>query len=185
MCDLEPPMDLRELKGLEIAARCKIAFDGEAWVVPSPSGHGAYKVLLSPDGDGCTCEDFQLRKLPCKHVHAARLVRERDHGGKSPVVVDSAPKRPTYKQIWPAYDLAQSVEKHRFQVLLAELCRGIEEPVIPAEKPGRRPHLLRDAVFAMAFKVYGTFSARRFTCDLDRPEQPAAADGRDGFCPRQ
>ncbi|HJT76411.1 MAG TPA: transposase [Gemmataceae bacterium] len=157
---------MRELKGLEIAARCKITFDGEAWLVPSQSGSGKYKVLLSPDGDACLCEDFQLTKKPCKHVHAARFVRERDYGGKSPVVVDSAPKRPTYPRDWPAFNLAQSVEKDRLQVLLAELCRGIQEPVIPADKPGRRPHLLRDAVFAMAFKVYSTFSARRFTCDL-------------------
>jgi transposase len=160
-------MDMRELKGLEIAARSKITFDGEAWLVPSQSGNGKYKVLLSPDGDGCTCEDFQLTRKPCKHVHAARIVRARDHGGKNPaIVVDAVPTRPTYKQLWPAYNLAQSIEKHRFQVLLSELCRGIEEPAEPKGKRGRKPHLLRDVVFAMAFKVYVAFSARRFTCDL-------------------
>src|SRR5579884_1777499 len=55
-------VDMRELKGLELAARCKITFDGEAWLVPSQGGSGKYKVLLSPDGDACLCEDFQLTK---------------------------------------------------------------------------------------------------------------------------
>ena len=33
----ELAMDMRELKGLEIAARSKVTFDGEAWLVPSQS----------------------------------------------------------------------------------------------------------------------------------------------------
>ena len=98
-------MDMRELKGLEIAARSKIVFDGDAWIVPSQTGTGRYKVVLRPDGDTCTCEDHALTLSPCKHIHAARLARERDHGGKSPVVVtEPVPKRPTYKQDWPAYN---------------------------------------------------------------------------------
>jgi len=49
--------------------------------------------------------------------------------------------------------------------MLADLCKGIEEPA-PA-KTGRRPHLIKDAVFAMVYKVYSGFSGRRFECDLD------------------
>lgn len=160
-------MDLRELKGLEIAARYKITFDGEAWVVPSQSGNGKYKVLLSADGDGCTCEDFQLTGKPCKHVHAARIVRERDHGGKAPALdTDVVPKKKTYKQDWPSYNLAQAIEKHRFQELLFDLCRGLPAWPERKEKRGRRPHSVRDVVFAAAFKVYSMFSSRRFSCDL-------------------
>jgi transposase len=158
-------MDMRELKGLELAARAKITFDKGVWLVPSQTGSGTYRVSLSSDGDYCECEDFTLRMQPCKHIYAARLVRERDHGGKAPAIeTDVVPKKPTYRQNWPAYDLAQRTEKHRFQALLADLCRGIVEP--PPPKTGRRPHLYRDAVFAMAFKVYSTFSSRRFSCDL-------------------
>lgn len=159
-------MDMRELKGLEIAARCRIPFKDGAWLVPSQTGNGTYRVTLTPQGDSCTCEDFSLTGKPCKHIHAARIVRERDHGGKSPVInVDVIPKRKTYKQDWPAYNLAQSIEKHRFQELLADLCRGIEEP--PPHPKARRPrHLVRDSIFAMTFKVYSTFSTRRFNCDL-------------------
>jgi transposase len=159
-------MDMRELKGLEIAARSRIGFQEGVWLVPSQSGNGTYRVTLKPGADACTCEDFQLRAQPCKHVHAARIVRERDHGGKAPPIdIDVVPKRKTYKQDWPSYNLAQSIEKHRFQELLFDLCRGIEEP---QRKPtrGQKPHLRKDAIFACAFKVYTTFSSRRFSCDL-------------------
>jgi len=161
-------MDMRELKGLEIAARSKIVFDGDAWIVPSQTGTGRYKVVLRPDGDTCTCEDHALHLQPCKHIHAARLTRERDHGGKSPVVVvEPVPKRPTYKQDWPAYNRAQMTEKNRLQVLLRDLCRVLPpEPPRPAGKRGRNPTPLADQVFACCFKVYSTFSGRRFNCDL-------------------
>ena len=160
-------MDLRELKGLEIAARSKITFKEGVWLVPSQSSKATYSVTLAPEGDTCTCEDFQLTAKPCKHVHAVRLVRERDHGGKSPVVVtEPVPKKPTYRQNWPAYNKAQMTEKHRLQVLLHELCRGVPEPPRRPGTRGRMPTPLADQVFACCFKVYSTFSGRRFNCDL-------------------
>lgn len=165
MCIEVRPMDMRELKGLEIAARNRIAYKDGAWLVPSQSGTRVYKVVLKAGEDSCECEDFSLTKLPCKHVHAARLARERDHGGETPPInTDVVPKRKTYKQVWSAYNLAQSIEKHRFQELLADLCRPIEGP--PPPKRGRQSHWYRDCIFAMAFKVYVTFSSRRFSCDL-------------------
>jgi transposase len=72
----------------------------------------------------------------------------------------------TYKQDWPAYNLAQSIEKDRLQVLLFDLCKGLVEPERPVTR-GQKPHTLRDTIFATVFKVYSTFSSRRFTCDLD------------------
>ncbi len=157
-------MDMRELKGLEIAARSKIAFADGAWLVPSQSSPGTkYRVTLDPLF--CQCEDFSLTQQPCKHIIAARVVRARDYRGTDPkIVVDAVPKRPTYKQDWPLYDLAQTTEKDRFQELLFDLCRSIEEP--PWAKKGRKPTPMADMVFAAAFKVYSTFSSRRFGCDL-------------------
>jgi transposase len=73
-------------------------------------------------------------------------------------------ERKVYKQNWPAYNLAQSVERERFQELLFDLCQGIEQP--ERFSRGRKPHTLRDAVFAMALKVYGTLSSRRTSCDF-------------------
>jgi transposase len=160
-------MDMRELKGLEIAARSRIGYKDGVWIVPSQSGNGRYRVLLAARGDSCECEDHQLTAKPCKHIYAARLVRSRDHGGRTPKMeIDGVPKRPSYKQNWPAYNLAQNTEKHRFQELLVDLCRGIEEPPLVPGKRGPKPHLMRDAVFAAALKVYSTFSTRRFQCDL-------------------
>jgi transposase len=157
-------MDMRELKALELAARARIVFEGGAWLVPSQATGAKYKVQIgSPPS--CTCEDFQLRQLPCKHVIAARLVCERDHGGKAPeIAVDAVPVRTTYAQNWPLYDKAQMTEKDRFQALLFDLCRGIQEP--PQPKTGRKRTLMADMVFASAFKVFSTVSSRRFACDL-------------------
>jgi transposase len=165
-------MDMRELKGMEIAARSKILFDNGAWLVPSQTRNTKYRVTLTPEGDRCECEDFGLTAKPCKHIHAARLARERDYGGKAPKLdTDVIPKRPTYRQNWPAYNEAQMTEKNRLQVLLHDLCRGITQPKRPAGKPGRLKTPLADQVFACCYKVYSTFSGRRFNCDLQEALQ--------------
>ncbi|MBO0697013.1 MAG: SWIM zinc finger family protein [Zavarzinella sp.] len=116
-------MDLRELKALELAARAKIVFHLGRWLVPSQTTGKAYPLTLDPPT--CQCEDFQLRQQPCKHVIAARLVAERDGGESAPPFdTDVEPKRPTYRQNWPAYTLAQTTEKHRFRELLHDLARS-------------------------------------------------------------
>jgi transposase len=159
-------MDMRELKALELAARSRITFEGGVWLVPSQTSPSTrYRVTLKPPT--CDCEDFQLRQEPCKHVIAARLVAERSGGEQAPALdTDVIPKRPTYKQDWPAYALAQKTEKRRLQVLLRDLCRNLPERERPEGKRGPKPHLPSDAVFSMAFKVYCGLSSRRFSCDL-------------------
>jgi Transposase len=47
--------------------------------------------------------------------------------------------------------------------LLAELCKGVEEP---EQKMGRPRLPLSDIIFASAFKVYSSLSGRRFMSDL-------------------
>jgi SWIM zinc finger len=123
-------MNLRELKALEIAARTKIGFTHGVWMVPSQSDGGSYRVTIGPE-PSCSCDDFQLRKLPCKHILAARLVCARDHDGRehegtAPEIAAAAvPKKPSYQQNWPMYNEAQQTEKSRFQKLLFDLCRGL------------------------------------------------------------
>jgi transposase len=160
-------MDMRDLKSLEIAARQRIVFDNGAWLVPSQTSATKYRVSLNPVS--CTCDDHQLRQdaaKPCKHVLAVRLTCERERGARGPkIVTDAIPKRPTYRQNWPAYNLAQREEKHRLQVLLADLCDGLPEPV-REETRGRRAISVADKLFAVCFKVYSTFSSRRFGSDL-------------------
>ena len=77
-------MDTREFKGLELAARAAIEQQGNRWFVPSASrpGGGNY---VDYEGTICSCEDFELRQLPCKHIFAVRFVRERNRGKPLPV----------------------------------------------------------------------------------------------------
>jgi len=108
--------DLPELKGLERAARARITRDGDAWIVPSQSGNGS---ITSPWHLGrmpVLANISKLRQQPCRHIHAARNVRERDQGGETvPPVVDKAPKKPTYKQVWPVYNEAQTTTMSRMR----------------------------------------------------------------------
>jgi transposase len=158
-------MDLRQFKGMEIAARHKVVFAAGAWLVPSlGSKSKMYRVTLG-EHLGCDCDDFQLRRQACKHIIAAQFVCARDHGGQSPpIVADAVPVRPSYKQNWPLYNQAQQTEKYRFRVLLFELCRGLVDP--PQPGAGRRRTAMADMVFACALKVFTTLSSRRFACDL-------------------
>jgi transposase len=159
-------MDLRQLKGLEIAARHKILFEGNAWLIPSQENPSTvYRVTLG-ERLNCPCDDFQLRRKPCKHVLAAQLVCAREYGGQPPpITAEAVPVRPTYTQNWPLYNLTQQTEKYRFRQLLADLCARLAEP--PQPGPGRRRTPLADQVFACALKVYTTLSSRRFACDLE------------------
>lgn len=159
-------MDSRELKALDIAARMRLTFQNGAWMVPSSSGAGTYRVVLNPERHTCTCPNFELTGKDCKHIIAALFVAERDYGGKPLLIDPTPPKKKTYKQDWPTYTEAQTTEKKRLLRLLADRCDGIEEPERP-RKPGRKNLPLRDAAFAAVFKIYSTFSARRFMCDLE------------------
>ncbi len=167
--------EVRRQRGLAIAAVCKIVRKNGQWVVPSQTGNGSYRVILDPKPfvPMCTCKDFAEREQPCKHVYAVRYVIEREsHPDGSETVTESVTftrkttaERPTYRQNWTAYNKAQTGEKHRFQTLLADLCRGVREPPVKPGK-GQRPLSLTDMVFAAVFKSYSTVSSRRFSCDL-------------------
>src|SRR5437763_1401022 len=69
-------MGMRELKALELAARAKITWDGEAWSVPSQSTRGTYRVVTWPGAESCECEDWQRSQEACKHGLAARIIEQ-------------------------------------------------------------------------------------------------------------
>jgi len=69
----------------------------------------------------------------------------------------------TYSQNWQAYNRAQSSEKELFMKLLGELCSGIKAPEY---KFGRPKLLLSDMIFCSVFKIYSTYSGRRFSSDM-------------------
>lgn len=46
------------------------------WVVPSQTGNGTYTVHYAYEPHiqwTCTCKDFELRQLPCKHIAAVQI----------------------------------------------------------------------------------------------------------------
>jgi transposase len=154
----------RRQRGIELATAVDVRRNGKGWVVPSQTGGKCYTVDL--DERHCTCPDHELRRVKCKHLFAVEhtIEREASPNGET-TVTETVTKavKVTYRQDWTAYNAAQSEEKDRFMVLLAALCRSIQQPL----QSNGRPRLpLSDMVFASVFKVYVGFSARRFTCDL-------------------
>jgi SWIM zinc finger len=161
-------MTPREERGLVIAAVCKLT-KGENgyWLVPSQASADK-KYVVDPEHETCNCPDHQETGFCCKHVFAVKFVMKREVGSDGTVTETRSitfTEKKRYTQDWPAYNLAQTQEKHRFQVLLHDLCRGIPEP--PPPKTGRPPVPLADRLFACTYKVYSTVSSRRFACDLN------------------
>jgi len=163
-------MELRELRGMELAATRTIRKRDGWWVVPSQAGNGLYRVQLAKKFATCECPDFESRGAACKHIFAATFVSRREQNSDGSVTVTesltvSATQQTTYPQAWAAYNEAQTNEKDKFQTLLADLCNGL--PLGPKVKKNGRPSLpLSDAIFSVTFKVYSTVSARRFMSDL-------------------
>jgi transposase len=165
-------MNEREQKALVIAAKNKLAKKGDVWIVPSQSDDGHYKVNANdPDWPTCTCPDFELRRARCKHIYAVEIVIERETSTKRTKSNDGETETTTvtetvkirYKQVWSAYNNAQTNEKARFLSLLSDLCSGIDEPI---QTMGRTRLPMADMIFAAAYKVYSTVSSRRFMTDL-------------------
>lgn len=156
----------REERGREIAKMGGIRKVGARYAVPSQSvGADAPTYVVDIVDQTCTCPDYELRRLSCKHQEAV-LFWLAWEGAVSEDAAGSAPaKRKTYAQNWPAYNAAQTTEKERVEQLLKSLCAGIEQP---ARKPGpgRNPVPLNDAVFSAVMKVYTTFSGRRASTDI-------------------
>ncbi|HEX7174060.1 MAG TPA: transposase, partial [Pyrinomonadaceae bacterium] len=154
-------MQLREAKGLQIAHSSEITRVENLWIVPSQTSAKKYAVDLDINPPTCTCPDCKKNDRICKHIFAAQYAKEREGGAELP----EAPKieKRKYTQNWPQYHRAQVAEKGKFQLLLAELCKGIEEPI---QEYGRPRAVLADVIFAAAFKIFSTVSTRRFCSDL-------------------
>jgi transposase len=138
--------------------------------VPSQTNRAAVGYVVNLEAKTCTCPDHQEGGFVCKHYYAASIVHQRDVLPDGTVIetktVTLTEKKVTYKQDWPAYNLAQITEKRRLRVLLHDLCRKLPARERPANRRGPKPHAPSDAVFAMAYKVYCGLSSRRFSTDL-------------------
>jgi transposase len=159
-------MNDREQRGLALAALYRIDKVGGKYIVPSQKGDGTTYVV-DPEKHHCTCRDHEDRAIKCKHMFAVEFVQTREKGEDGTETVTRTFKvteKVTYKQDWPNYNKAQTQEKRLFLGMLADLCRGIDEP--RDKRPGRPALLLSDVTFACVYKVYATLSARRFSSDL-------------------
>lgn len=159
-------MTAREERGLIIAALCKLKHDNGEWVVPSQTGTDrVYRV--NPTAGTCTCPDHAEGGFKCKHVYAVEFTMKREVASDG-TVTETKSITFTEKKVYPrnraAFNAAQSVEKDRFQELLFDLLKGAPEGERKAT--GRKPHIYRDALFCIVFKVYGTLSSRGFSSDL-------------------
>jgi transposase len=161
-------MSPREERGLVIAAVCKLNKTPKGWLVPSQSkGETVYTV--DPVKQTCTCPDHQEAGFKCKHLYAVEYTVKREFNPDGTVTDTRSmtfTEKVTYKQDWPAYNVAQATEKRRVRVLLQDLCRKLPDRERSPHARGPKPHKTRDAIFAMAYKVYCGFSARRYSTDL-------------------
>ena len=163
-------MEFREQRGIELAETRTIRKRDGWWWVPSQSSKRLYRVQLSAKFATCECPDFEKRGQACKHIVAAcvmQIKQERHADGTTTVtqklLFTTTEKKPTYPQAWSAYNAAQTHEQDRFMSLLADLCSGL---ATTQPKTGRPRLPLSEAVFNITFKVYSTFSQRRFMSDL-------------------
>jgi transposase len=157
-------MDMRKTKAEQIVRDGEITRTEKGWLVPSQKGRKTYSVERSGEILTCTCPDFELRRLPCKHVLAVQIITLKWFDSKGRKILEV--KRVSYPQNWTAYNTAQINEKDLFMKLLADLCENVEEEIIPLGRAGRHGLPRKDEVFASALKVYTTFSLRRFISDM-------------------
>lgn len=152
----------REQRGKLIFQSGRIRRQNDYFVVGSQSSFKAYKVSFNGHEPKCNCPDCTLRKGKCKHIHAVEfyIKRQIDEEGK---IKETKGVRVTYGQDWKAYNKSQTNEKLVFMRLLKDLCENIEQPTY---KFGRPTLPYADMLFSMAYKVYSTFSGRRFMSDL-------------------
>src|SRR2546423_7886419 len=122
-------MDALCKKAHQIVSTGRIVRGDDCFHVPSQQpGIGRYRVV--PDGlfPCCTCPDFDLTGLPCKHLIAVREwlasgagAREREDAAPAPPPVP--PK--SYPPDWPDYDKAQTPRKEQLQEVPAGPCAPV------------------------------------------------------------
>ena len=148
-------MDLREIKGKEIALTRQIKRLEDGFAVQSQTSKRFYFV----DNEGhCNCPDCVKNGVSkCKHAFAVEYfltVKKTDQHG----AITEQKVRLTYPQAWHAYTEAQKSEGLKFGELLKDLLESVEEP----EYSFGRPKLsLKESIFCAVSKVHSQVSSRR------------------------
>lgn len=136
------PLTAREERGRQIAKMGGIREVGAQFSVPSQTP-GSPPYLVDLVEQTCTCDDYELRRKPCKHYEAVlSWIAAEGEAGTAAVQVKPA-KRKHYKQNWPVYNAAQTREKEMVAKLLAALCAGLQ--TAPQQRRrGQQPLRLED-----------------------------------------
>jgi transposase len=157
----------RQIRGQQLAAQATIKEQNGFWYVPSSLGNNKqYRVDLK--NETCNCTDYVLRRARCKHLIAVGIKYEEQFlksldTDTETKEIPKLPPRKTHKQNWSRYNDAQCAEKSEFQKLLFALCQGIGSP---AQTMGRPRLSLENMLFSCIFKIFCTYSGRRFSTDL-------------------
>jgi predicted nucleic acid-binding Zn finger protein len=170
-------MNAREERDLLIAATHKLTQKGKVWLVPSQSGKGKYTALPDSETLYCSCPDFEETGLSCKHIHAVRFTVTREQAKDGTITETrtiTLTRKKTYKQDWPADNLAQVEEKKRFLVLLRDLCRGLVDMYLYYQL--HREEFM--AVYHHRSNAESTFSAikRKFGDSVRSKTEPATVN---------
>jgi len=170
---MQQETETRKIKGIQIAKTSRIVKDDKGqWKVPSQSGGGHYIVISNGFGAECNCPDHELRKSKCKHIWAVELIVTKQIDNEGNVTITQTIRK-TYSQDWKNYNLAQQKEKEIFMKLLADLTSRIRNPTYEFGRPSNN---ISDTIYSMVYKVYSTFSGRRFSTDLEMAKENGFAE---------
>ena len=152
----------REQRGVLIAQKYRIRRTDKGYEVPSQFNKGKYLVKIRYNKQECNCPDYEVRRQKCKHIFAVEYTLKKEIDQEGNTVITQTVKK-TYPQNWKAYNLSQTTEKERLMELLADITSRVRQPCYNF---GRPQNDLADTIFSMVFKVYSTFSGRRFITDM-------------------
>lgn len=157
----------REQRGILIAQKYRIRRTDKGYEVPSQFNKGKYLVKISYEKKTCNCPDYETRHCKCKHIYAVEYTLKKEIDKEGNTVITETVKK-TYPQNWKSYNISQQTEKEKLMELLADITSRIRQP---AYKFGRPKNYLGDTIFSMIFKIYSTFSGRRFATDLKTAQE--------------
>jgi len=157
----------REQRGILIAQKYRIRRTDKGYEVPSQFNTGKYLVKVRYDHSECNCPDYETRRQKCKHIFAVEYTLEKEIDNEGNTIITHTIKK-TYPQNWKSYNISQQQEKEKLMELLSDITSRIRQPSYTFGRPNNN---LGDTIFSMVFKVYSTYSGRRFATDLKMAQE--------------
>jgi transposase-like protein len=76
--DIKEMINARKVRGMNLLEQGiePKEINSKTWIIPSQSGNGTYTVhyeYVPHIHWSCTCKDFELRGIPCKHINAVKI----------------------------------------------------------------------------------------------------------------